>query len=404
MHAGTTRTARGAAATALLVAGLAVPAAASHDGTTHVPDPQVSFSDPRGDVASDSGGALTEQQRLRRPAYDIVGVEAGFSGGNLLVDVALASSIPAQLDNGALLVLTDTPDPEAATSFWLFSADGSPDGERLALRADDAEILELDCAWTATFPERHARFTLPVTDCGLDLRQQLYIGVAVEEFSSDGTMSDSAPSEDSSALPGPLDVPGTDRPTPVVRDVSTTCDDQPRDAFGDDDGSPFEDSIDCIAGYGITQGVTADTFGGSLTLTTPETATFLDRTLREAGVDLPAAGDVCAGDGGELRESVERMIAAGVVDESACEPVPTTRATMAAWTAAALELGGVGLDASTDYYIDDEGLGETQDAINAISDLGIVQGLGDGRFAPGSLLTRAQMAVFLTRTLDTLLG
>lgn len=404
MHAGTTRTARTAAATALLVAGLAVPAAASHDGTTHVPEPQVGFDDPRGDVTSDDGGALSEQQRLRRPAYDIVGVEAGFAGGDLLVDVALASSIPSQLDNTAILVLSDTPDPDAATRLWVFSAEGSADGERLGFIGGDVEILELDCAWTAAFPERHARFTVPVEECELDLRQELFLGVAVQESSPDGTMSDSAPSEDAPTLPGPLEVPGTDRPVPQARDVADTCDDQPRDAFTDDDGSPFEASIDCIAGYGITQGVTATTYGGSLTLTAPETATFLDRTLREAGVALPAPGDVCPGDGGDLRESVERMIAAGVVDESACEPGPTTRATMAQWTAAALELGGIELDAATDWYIDDEDLAAAQDAINGISDLGIVQGIGDARFAPADLLTRAQMAVFVSRTLDALLA
>lgn len=34
----------------------------------------------------------------------------------------------------------------------------SDDGERLGVTGGDVGILELDCAWTAGFPEHHARF------------------------------------------------------------------------------------------------------------------------------------------------------------------------------------------------------------------------------------------------------
>jgi hypothetical protein len=54
---------------------------------------------------------------------------------------------------------------------------------------------------------------------------------------------------------------------------------------------------------------------------------------------------------------------------------------------------------ATDFFSDDDGSGY-EDAINRLAAAGITEGCGDGRFCPGSWVSRAQMAAFLRRALD----
>jgi spore germination protein YaaH len=78
-----------------------------------------------------------------------------------------------------------------------------------------------------------------------------------------------------------------------------------------------------------------------------------------------------------------------------CPDDPVTRAHMAMFLDRAFGVAGT----TTDYFDDDDGrTGEA--SINAIARARITSGCGPRRFCPASLVTRAQMAMFLTRALD----
>jgi hypothetical protein len=119
------------------------------------------------------------------------------------------------------------------------------------------------------------------------------------------------------------------------RDVSRfACPATATDAFGDDDGSVHEAAIDCLVGYGFINGTSATTFSPNGRVTRGQFASFVARLLAFAGarMDNTHAGF------GDTGESV--------------------------------------------HY----------DAINAVANFGIVQGITPERFAPDAPLTRAQAA------------
>jgi hypothetical protein len=88
----------------------------------------------------------------------------------------------------------------------------------------------------------------------------------------------------------------------------------------------------------------------------------------------------------------ERGITVGCAPDRFCPDGLVTRAQMATFLTRALDLP----PASRDYFTDDAG-NRHEARINAIADAGITVGCGDARYCPDHAVTRAQMATFLVR-------
>ncbi len=188
--------------------------------------------------------------------------------------------------------------------------------------------------------------------------------------------------------------------------------------FRDAAGSFAEDEINCIFHYGITRGRTADRFSAGETITRWQMALFLARGARPAGIVLPASPrpegfrDI----GGLSREAqwaINALAGAGIMPgASAVSFEPNrgiTRASMADLLDAFLTeavIGEGGWDPEKivpddDVFTDlDRVSFHTYNAIRRIYELGITTGQTETRFAPEGLVTRAQMAAFLARTLS----
>lgn len=119
---------------------------------------------------------------------------------------------------------------------------------------------------------------------------------------------------------------------------------------------------------------------------------FLDRVCRERG---PYDDDGCS----FFEHNIFNINAAGFVGTlpgNDYDPeAPMTRSSMAAFLADGLELPGT----STDYFPDDDS-DPNEAKINALAEAGIVIGFEDGTYRPNNSVTRAEMAVYLTRALE----
>jgi len=196
--------------------------------------------------------------------------------------------------------------------------------------------------------------------------------------------------------------------TPLQRRVVETCDDRQDTGFSDVPASNVHEyAVRCIAGYGITLGRDDGTYNPSGSLTFGQTATFLVRTLQAGGSPAPEADGSCGDDNRTHIESVERLVAAGVLSPADCQRHNDVilRGQMSQMVHDALVVwAGIIAPAQTgdrDYYSDDDGH-DREAAIDGITALGIVTGRGDGTFGPETTLTRAQMGTFLARCIDAL--
>lgn len=123
---------------------------------------------------------------------------------------------------------------------------------------------------------------------------------------------------------------------------SYTCPDQyvPEDGFADvPESNVHEFAIDCLVAWGFASGVAEDRFAPGETVTRGQMATFLDRVLYRAGYE----------------------------------------------------------DATEVDYFDDDNGNPHERSINRLAMWGLVTGVADGRYAPSTSVTRAQMATFLVR-------
>jgi len=178
-----------------------------------------------------------------------------------------------------------------------------------------------------------------------------------------------------------------------------------RGTFCDDDDSPFEESIENIAGADITQGCNPplnDRFCPDDPVTRGAMAAFLARAL-----GLPKTSDV---DFRDVRDSVfadpiERIAGADITrgcnppyNDKFCPDSYVTRAQMAAFITRALSLPpGRGVDFSDDNRSNFEA------DIEALATAGITTGCNppsNTKFCPDDYVTREQMAAFLARALD----
>ncbi len=190
-------------------------------------------------------------------------------------------------------------------------------------------------------------------------------------------------------------------------------------------GSFAEDAVNCLAHFGVTRGRTETTYDPGGPVLRWQMALFLARAAGPAGVALPANPETAFTDTvglfEEARTAVAQMAALGVMrgrSSTSFQPdAPVSRAEMAemldsflveAEKASGLGLGalGGGGAALSDVSADDEVFsdigGVTRGqyaAVRRMFEAGVARGTADGLFNPGGLVTRAQMAVFITRML-----
>ncbi len=217
-----------------------------------------------------------------------------------------------------------------------------------------------------------------------------------------------------------------------VDPASTACPPDRVQSAGFDDVPPGDATalaIDCVAGYGIATGRSADRYDRSGPVTRAQMALFLDRVtayaLQASGSsaqrDRPDAGfDDLGGQSLAVRDAVNRLAREQVVDGSdangdgrrSYRPLePVNRGQMAALlrrTLGSIETlltgrASAGPSSDADYF-DDDARSVFQADINAVASVGLASGVREGQFAPTQAVSRQQMALFLARLLEVQVG
>ena len=192
----------------------------------------------------------------------------------------------------------------------------------------------------------------------------------------------------------------------------------------DVEGSFAENAVNCLAHFGVTVGRTATTYDPGAPVLRWQMALFLSRAAGPAGVVLPAnpADEFtdAAGLPEATRTAINQVAALGIMPGSSGTVfgpgLLVSRAQMAemldkflleAEKGSGLGLGALGgtADELADVTFDDsfDDIGNVTrgqySAIRRMYELGVARGTSDDSFSPGAQVTRAQMAVFITRML-----
>jgi germination protein M len=185
----------------------------------------------------------------------------------------------------------------------------------------------------------------------------------------------------------------------------------PNGTFVDDDGSVHEASIEAIAEVGVTRGCNPpvnDLFCPEEPVSRAEMATFLIRSLELSGpLPPPTETDVFTDDDDSVHEEdIDAIAALDVtrgcnppVNDRFCPEDPVTRGQMAAFLTRAFDYEDT--DPSSDRFVDDD-TSEFENDIEALASAGVTVGCNppvNDRYCPDDLVTRAEMATFLTRAL-----
>jgi hypothetical protein len=202
-------------------------------------------------------------------------------------------------------------------------------------------------------------------------------------------------------------------PEPQGRPIDDSCPPEEIEEDGFVDVPPdnvHEAAIDCVVHWQISTGQTPATYAPGGAVTREQMATFLTRSIRRSGGTLPEpTGDRFSDDDASVHEdSINALAGAGIVNGVApgryAPATGVTRAQMAAFLTRAYDYraqqsGSPLLGEGEDYFYDDQGA-TLEPAINKAAEAGFTGGVGDGRYAPGLVVRRDQMASFLARVLD----
>ncbi|MEX1176939.1 MAG: S-layer homology domain-containing protein [Nitriliruptor sp.] len=168
-------------------------------------------------------------------------------------------------------------------------------------------------------------------------------------------------------------------------------------------------NISCIAGYGIALGFPDGTYGPGQDVDRDQMASFIQRVLATAGVELPASpSDAFDDDDGNTHEeAINQLVELGVVQgKTATTYAPddqVTRAQMAALIVRAVEkILGEELPAPRSPFTDVPSGGVHTTAIDKAHAAGLVEGRTATTFEPNEDVRRDQMASFIGRTLELL--
>jgi Tol biopolymer transport system component len=195
------------------------------------------------------------------------------------------------------------------------------------------------------------------------------------------------------------------RPVPDLMAAACPSGGVPRSGFADVTGV-HRRSVDCLRWWGVAEGFGEGRFAPQESVTRAQMATSVVRTLEAAGETLPASSAPRFSDldGSVHAQRIEQLAEAGIVqgfsDGVFAPSRPVTRAQMAAFLARAEAWrAGAELPAVPDAFLDDQAH-VLQREINQVAAVGLSTGVHERTFAPGSIVTRGQMATFLARLLD----
>ena len=198
-------------------------------------------------------------------------------------------------------------------------------------------------------------------------------------------------------------------------------------------GSTHDAAINCIAYYGITRGTTATTFSPGQTISRWQLAVMLQRAAAPAGVELPTAASQgftdISGLGSSFQAAVNQMAELGIMagttattfdPDGIVSRAVIVEALAGFLTNAQVGPGGKALSRGVDRSLTVKD-GTTRSAvtipidetfrdlgavtysafqsIQALAEMGVVQGRSDGTFGPAASVTRGQAAAFITRAL-----
>ena len=175
-------------------------------------------------------------------------------------------------------------------------------------------------------------------------------------------------------------------------------------------------AIDCMSHYGIMLPTSPRMFSPRLGVTRQQMALFLIRAAGPAGIDIPEAADQGFQDIGDLPQEVqdainqlvELRITRGTTQVSFTPDTVVNRRQMAQFLTRFLEVATIGEGGSDiadirpddDHFTDlDELPHDPYNAIRLLYELGITSGTTATTFSPADPVTRAQMAMFISRLL-----
>jgi hypothetical protein len=164
-------------------------------------------------------------------------------------------------------------------------------------------------------------------------------------------------------------------------------------------------AIACVAWWEITSGTADGTYEPLRSVRRDQMAAFLARYLYRSGVPLPAnARDAFPDDDDSVHEPwinalTELGVIGGRADGRFAPSGEVTRGQMATFLARAIPLAtGAPLPNTTDFFADDSG-DVHEPAINKVTEARIAGGTTDGRYRAGAAVRRDQMASFLSRAM-----
>ena len=170
------------------------------------------------------------------------------------------------------------------------------------------------------------------------------------------------------------------------------------------------DAANCLAFYGITKGTSATTYGPAANVSRWQMALFLTRQAVDHGVTLPSGADQgftdLTGLSAEAVTAINQLAQLNITKGTSATTFDPNgnvgRWQMALFITRLVTGAGITLPSGADQgFTDISGLAaETQTAINQTAQLAISKGTTATTFDPTGLVTRAQMALFLTRTLQ----
>jgi hypothetical protein len=203
------------------------------------------------------------------------------------------------------------------------------------------------------------------------------------------------------------------QPARAVIDTPTACPDEIDSAgFTDLAGlsSSARNAIDCLAEYGISQGTTPTTFSPWDDVPRWQMALFLARQAETHGIDMPSGTSVGFTDIGELSTAAQRAInqlqrlgiTEGTTSTTFSPNDLVPRWQMALFIIRLLEEVEMNLPNGSDQDFSDVRVlpSATERAINQLIQLDISEGTSGRTFTPNQFVSRWQMALFLTRTLE----
>ena len=168
-------------------------------------------------------------------------------------------------------------------------------------------------------------------------------------------------------------------------------------------------AIECLFTWGITSGVDGTRYDPSGTVTRAQMATFLANLMARTDAPLPEGEpgrfvDVAGFHAANIDALAASGIASGVTEDRFEPNDPVSRAQMATFLWQLLAARDLDLTAVPDGHGFEDVAGVHAGAIGALAAAGIAAGVTEDRFEPARPVSRAQMASFLLRTVDVLIG